>query len=201
MFFILFPSFTVSAQCGKELQGWIDLLRREEKNLIECLGHGTYIPDEDIPCNEQEILNLQVRKRSQVRICNGSSLSASFGYTWDQINIGDYIIQFIEFSNYKNSSDRNILEMTIKFTNNSNKSTSYNSAIYREVYQDGYELESYVMGNKDTMTKIRPGMAIEVTECFEYREPKNKGVIEIDLQPYFDNDSTNMFSGVIYKLK
>lgn len=194
----LLPSHVISAQCDDELQGWIDLFRKDEKKLIDCLGYGNIFPDKYIPCDKNKILKMQVDKDIQVEICNGKQ---DWGYAYYDFSIGDYVIRFLEFKQYKNKSDVNIFEFTAEFTNNSDKSISYNSAIYREVYQDGYELDNYISGEVDTMTKIRPGMSIEVTECFEYREPVNRGIIEIDMHPYFDNDIQKSFSGVIYKLE
>lgn len=191
------PSYTIFAQCDDELQGWIDILRNIEKELIECKGYGTLLPSEYIPCDESKIKKMHAHKAIQVRICNGNS---SNGFNYIDIPIGDFIIRFLEFRNYKKASGETIFEFTAEFTNNSDQSISYNSAIYREVYQDGYELDDNIMGAVDIMTKIRPGMSIEVTESFEYREPINKGIIEIDMHPYFDNDPLNSFSGVIYKL-
>lgn len=38
LFFLLIllfvPSYTIFAQCDEELQGWIDLFRRDEKNSL-----------------------------------------------------------------------------------------------------------------------------------------------------------------------
>ena len=41
-------------------------------------------------------------------------------------------------------------------------------------------------GEVDTMTNIRPGMSIEVTECYEYRVPVDKGIIEIEIEPFLN---------------
>lgn len=140
---------------------------------------------------------MQIFKFNQIGICKGNKKK---GFIYNSIYIGDFVIRFLEFKQYKDTSNRNFFEYTARFTNNSDQSISYNSAIYREIYQDGYELDDNIMGVVDIMTKIRPGMSIEITESFEYREPINKGIIEIDMHPYFDNDPLNSFSGVIYKL-
>lgn len=87
------------------------------------------------------------------------------------------------------------------FYNNSSKSISYNSALSRAVFQDGYEIDDNIRDEINTMTSIRPGMSIDVKECYKLRSPIDKGIIEIEVRPFMDGNPDHAYSGILYKVK
>lgn len=174
----------------------IQMIQKKEEEIKNIKGFGTITPTDDLPSDKDELDRLFYNLQVQLSICKGDE-------RWDrlQLFLGDYKIRIQDITNTKQPDGRTILTIKMTFYNNSSESTSYNSALRREIYQDGYELDDYISGDKDTMTKIRPSMKIDVTECFVCRDLNGKGIIEMDVHPFLDSDKTHAYSGVIYKLK
>lgn len=105
----------------------------------------------------------------------------------DSGKLGDYTATIESARLSKDYEGKKIILVKYKFTNNSDKSISFASALIGKAFQDGVQLEdAMVDSSKDTkynadnyMKEIKKGASIEV-EC-PYKLSSEKSKVEIDL--------------------
>lgn len=107
---------------------------------------------------------------------------------FDPVIIGDFRLDFLGYKLRTSITGTNYIELNYRFTNNSNKTTSFGYSISTDAYQDGVGMSFYIPGYSDTVTDIRPGMSINITDAFQLRTDTNNlnPLIELEFRPFLE---------------
>ena len=102
-------------------------------------------------------------------------------------NLGDYRIEIVSSRLAKDYSDKDIVIVKYKYTNNSDTPTSFMTAVDCKVYQDGVGLnECYFAADSanysaDNQSKeIKKGASIEVEEAYELNDTTTDIEVEVE---------------------
>lgn len=94
--------------------------------------------------------------------------------------IGDYKCVVKKAEKYTDYTGKDAILITYEFTNNSNKNTFFDMALYAKAYQGGVNLDTtYIDAETNTFTEIKPGVTIEVQEAYALRDTTTEIEIEI----------------------
>lgn len=104
-------------------------------------------------------------------VTNNSSTQKNNNTYQDKGTLGDYEIEILSAKVTKDWEGKDAVIVEYKFTNNSDEAQSFMVAISDKVFQDGIELESAVVTDKDynvdnQVKEIKPGKSLNVQAAF-----------------------------------
>ncbi len=107
--------------------------------------------------------------------------------------LGDYRCEVVKAVRCKDYQGKNAVKITYKFTNNAQEPASFDVALMDEVYQDGVQLETAILGVDDDVdygidVKIKNGVTKEVTKVYVLRDDQTPLDIEISEFISFSDD-------------
>lgn len=114
--------------------------------------------------------------------------STATAMPFDPVIIGDFRLDFLGYNVQRSITGEDYIELNYRFTNNSDKTTSFGYSISTEAFQDGVGLSFYLLGYNDTVTDIRPGMSIDIVDAFKLRTDTNNlhPLIELEFRPFLE---------------
>lgn len=119
----------------------------------------------------------------------------------------DYAAEITGYALGKNYEDKDCLIVYITWTNNSNETCAYYTALNAYAYQNGIELESSFPSSisndenayeiyENGQLELRPGASINVAEYFILRDPANINDIEVEVHDWISWEEIIVTGGI-----
>ncbi|MDR2292922.1 MAG: DUF5067 domain-containing protein [Prevotellaceae bacterium] len=106
--------------------------------------------------------------------------------------LGQYDVEILSarMAQKNKYNDEDIVIITYKFTNNSDKDASFGLSLKSQIFQNGQELDTAFLTTisepdlKQTSSNdVKTGFSIEVDKCYKL---KDKSPVTVEVEPYFD---------------
>lgn len=103
-------------------------------------------------------------------------------------NLGDYYLEIIDYEIKKDYEDKDSIDITYKFTNNSEENATFFVSILAKAFQDGVELSiTSISGEeRNNYKEIKTGASIEVKQAYILSNLESPGEIEAKSTRYSD---------------
>lgn len=107
--------------------------------------------------------------------------------------VGDYRCEVVKATRCKDYQGKSAVKITYSFTNNAQEPASFDIALIDEVYQDGVQLESAILGMDEDVdygvdVKIKNGVTKDVVKVYTLRDDTTPLDIEISEFASFDDE-------------